>query len=158
MAKPLRTVPSKREPAQNLPDDFLITHDQRCLSMLMGSRVALGGDALSTLPRPTPQRLQLSDLVGGGCCIDWLVDGWKLYSNDHQVASPAFEVYGVRFRMLLQAKADISGRRGVCFKKAAGWGDVCLKCEGRRVTQYFLSPLGPRRRMMVPCSWGGARQ
>lgn len=89
----------------------------------------------SPLARQQPQTLA-SYPAGDGCLrTDWIVDARKLDGSDQQVVSPAIwfdtsDGSRMRFKMVLNPKKLIAGKRVSCFKKAMGKGFISLKCEG----------------------------
>lgn len=88
-----------------------------------------------TSSRSQPQTMFSAPLPDGWLRSEWVVDARKLDGSDQQVVSPAilFRMSNgtqFRFKMVLNPKKIVSGRRVSCFKKAMGRGYITLKCEG----------------------------
>jgi len=87
--------------------------------------------------RPQPQTLTCNrDSQNGSYHIHWVVDARKLFGNDKQVVSPAFELClgsifsKITFKVMLYPKSSNDARGGAAFKKSHGRGFLQLKCEG----------------------------
>lgn len=102
------------------------------------------------MPLPDKQQPQTHTshyMADGRLRTDWVVDARKLDGSDQQVVSPAFWLdrqetgARIRFKMLLNPKKIIAGRRVSCFKKALGRGYISLKCEGDHEGNMGGSPL-----------------
>jgi hypothetical protein len=88
--------------------------------------------------------------IDRGCRVQWTVDAKKLRGSDKQVVSPPFEVAlqpsgnSAAFKVMLYPKAEAGMKGGVSFRKAAGVGQVQLKCcselpEAQRTTSVRIT-------------------
>jgi len=100
--------------------------------------LSLSVDALSSSPQLTQvpgcssqlvRQLRVECFGTQGWHVNWPVAVARLKSSDKQIVSPAFEVMGAVFKLMLKPKAMGNGKGESGFRKAKGRGHIELKCE-----------------------------
>jgi len=75
-------------------------------------------------------QLRVDYLGMRGWYVSWPVAVHRLQTTDKQIVSPAFEVAGAVFRLMLKPREMATGRGKSGFRHARGRGHVELKCVG----------------------------
>jgi hypothetical protein len=84
--------------------------------------------------------------------VHWTLPEKKLRASDKTAVSPAFEIYGAEWRIMLTPHVSHSHKGGSSFKTAKGWASIKLKCERRpeelnsltMMFRFFVGSLPPR--------------